>query len=177
MPVLNQGLLNQGANLGPEGIYILKDNYANIVVDPDNNYVRPDKPEGEDDIVDITWFGLSDPDSKVVISSTGWTGSGILIVEGNLRITGGTFSRIIYVTGTCVLDVTGNASITGEIYVEGDVDIRGNPQLTYDTNAITDALGYFSEEGVYNLIMLSSNSNCKEPSIYLCKPTVQIWYK
>ena len=79
-----------------------------------------------------------------MISETGWSGSGILVVDGNLTITGGHFSGIIWVIGG--LRVSGNPVIDGAIFVESgaevDTTLTGNPTVSFDANAVSDAFGF-----------------------------------
>lgn len=70
------------------------------------------------------------------VTSSGWTGNGILIVNGDFKMTGGQFSGIIYVKGS--FDMSGNASVVGAVFSENTADIElstGSSQLTYDTVA------------------------------------------
>jgi len=86
----------------------------------------------------VTW---ADTAAGMSITSSGWSGSGILVVNGNLTITGGTFSGIIWVIGT--LRVSGNPVINGAIFVESgaevDTTLTGNPTVSYDSNAVNSA--------------------------------------
>lgn len=96
-----------------------------------------------DDKKQITWFKLVN-NSDAQISSNSWTGEGIIIVEdGDLRITGGTFNGVIWVMGT--LFVAGNPTITGAIYVDGTVEdittITGTPVITFDKGELVEAFG------------------------------------
>jgi len=91
-------------------------------------------------VQNITWVDGS-PDQSQITSNT-WTGSGIWIVNGDLKITGGTFEGILWVTGS--LEVTaGNPIISGAVFVESTmtVDILGNLTLTHDADAIAEAFG------------------------------------
>jgi hypothetical protein len=112
----------------------MEDNATNLYTDPENNV----SPVGE-----ITWSNLETID-EMTISDNNWQGSGILVVNGDLRITGGTFRGIIWVIGT--LWVSGNPVIDGAIYVESGAEfettLTGNPTVSYDSDAISDAFGY-----------------------------------
>ena len=116
---------------------------ANVVTDPVDNYTP---------VEGITWFELDlNTDTGVKISSEDedgedmvppWSGSGIMIVDGYLKITGeSTFDGIIWIMGNCDLDLRGCAKINGAIFVEGAADVRGTPELTYDRDAVGGALG------------------------------------
>ncbi len=114
----------------------MKANLATVVTDPENNYTP---------VEGITWFELVD-NSRVQITQSGWTGSGVMIVEGNLKMTGGIFNGIIYVTGDCDVDMAGNTVINGAIFVEGDIDITGNVTINYDSGAVGSAMTGLSQE-------------------------------
>lgn len=91
----------------------------------------------------ITWVDLS-PGEEFRVSSSGWVGSGILVVAGDAQITGGIFSGIIYVIGK--LRMSGNPVINGTILAESkteiDTNLTGNVTINYDPAAIADALSY-----------------------------------
>ncbi len=111
----------------------MKDNATNLYVDPENN-VTP--------VNSVTWSDLDTTD-EMTISDSNWTGNGILVVNGDLRITGGYFSGVIWVVGS--LWVSGNPIIDGAIYVECgaevDTTVTGNPVVSYDSDAVADAFG------------------------------------
>jgi len=112
-----------------------------VVVDPANNYGPVPRPaetyidnapangqydEGEaftdsngsgswDDEMRTTWFEVPEG-GKAKITNAGWSGSGILVVEGDIEVNGGTFTGVLYVIG--------NLSIAGNDGLEG-YDIRG----------------------------------------------------
>ncbi len=84
----------------------------------------------------ITWIEPNATDPQ--ITQDGWTGTGLLIVEDDLKITGGTFGGVIWVVGT--LDISGNPLITGSIFVECgatiETTVTGNPTIIFDSEAI-----------------------------------------
>lgn len=94
----------------------------------------------------ITWIKITDPDGQLTIPSTGWSGSGILVVEGETKIEGGTFDGILWVIGE--LTITGNAHLSGTIVSECTVDVTtqvaGNPVLEWNNTKINSALGLLS---------------------------------
>jgi len=108
----------------------MKSNLANVVIDPETNFSP---------VSGITWFELDD-NIRVQISEKAWVGSGIMIVEGDLKLSGGTFDGIIWVTGNCDMDIAGNAKINGAIFVEGSANITGDAALSYDQDAVDDSL-------------------------------------
>lgn len=90
-----------------------------------------------------TWVDINTA-AEMKVSDSGWSGSGILVVDGDLTITGGHFSGIIWVIGT--LRVSGNPVIDGAIFVESgaevDTTLTGNPTVSFDANAVSNAFGF-----------------------------------
>ena len=79
--------------------------------------------------------GVNNPN----ITPDGWIGSGLLIVEGDLMIAGGTFDGVIWVVGT--LHISGKPAINGSIFVGGGATIEttvvtGNPTITFVSQPI-----------------------------------------
>lgn len=68
----------------------------------------------------LTWVSAPTGEQSQ-ITRNDWRGAGILIVEGDLKITGGIFNGVIWVSG--VLRISGNPVITGAIFVEGGVTV------------------------------------------------------
>jgi len=111
---------------------------------------------GECDEYKITWFEVP-AGNKAKITATGWRGAArndvtgllddgtILVVEGNIEITGGDFYGVLYVTGNLTF-AAGNSTITGTIIVDGDVEditqVQGTTVVTYDPDKIIEAFGY-----------------------------------
>jgi len=89
----------------------------------------------------ITWIT-----NNFKIAADAWVGSGIMIVNGDLTITGGTFNGIIWVIGK--LSISGNPVINGSIFVEGgatvDTTITGTAKISFDPSAIDAAFSNFS---------------------------------
>lgn len=116
----------------------IKRNATNLYIDPANNITPVD---------DITWAEVP-PSDEMIISDSNWQGSGILVVDGDLRITGGYFRGIIWVIGK--LWVSGNPVIDGTIFVECgaefDTTLTGNPTVSYDSDAIGDAFGHLPSD-------------------------------
>lgn len=86
----------------------------------------------------LTW--ISAPGVESQITQNGWSGAGVFIVDGNLKITGGVFNGIIWVVGT--LTISGNPVITGGLFVEGgvtvDTEISGTAIINRGTQAEVD---------------------------------------
>lgn len=116
---------------------------------PDTYYGDdPDEvPFSNDPATGLTWIDSPDAESQVTSSFGGENGWGILIVEGDFKITGGNFSGIIYVTGDMNV-AAGNPVIEGGIFVECgatiDTTILGNATITFSADAAGDAFAYMS---------------------------------
>lgn len=112
----------------------MESNSVNVYTDPENN-VSP--------VNATTWVNI-ETSEDFRITENGWTGNGILVVNGNAKITGGHFQGVLWVIGT--LWISGNPVIDGAIYVESgaefDTTLTGNPVVTYDADVISDAFGY-----------------------------------
>jgi len=103
-------------------------------IDPANNITPVDH---------VTWMDM-DTANEINITTTSWSGSGILVVDGDLNITGGHFSGIIWVIGT--LRVSGDPIIDGAIFVESGAEfeatLTGNPTVSYNSGAISNAFSF-----------------------------------
>ncbi len=96
-----------------------------------------------EDVTGITW--IDDPDGVGSrITSMGWHGDGILVVNGDLTITGGTFDGILWVIGTLEIGA-GNPVINGAVVVESDITesipLEGKLEVNYDREKINLAVG------------------------------------
>jgi len=102
--------------------------------DPANNITPVDH---------VTWVDINSL-TEMKITTSGWSGTGILVVDGNLNITGGHFSGIIWVIG--LLKVSGNPIIDGAIFVESgaefDTTITGSPTISFDSNVVSDVFSF-----------------------------------
>lgn len=99
--------------------------FATVYTNPGNNF--PDPANG------ITWI-----DGDANYTKKEWSGSGILIVTGDLKLTGGTFRGVIYVKGS--LDgQAGNSDVRGGIVMGGEARISGTSSIIYDSTEITNA--------------------------------------
>ena len=93
-------------------------------------------------VAGITYIETSG-NRKAKVTTTGWSGSGILIVDGVFELTGGYFEGIIWVESG-EFRVAGGAEVRGAIFINDDPEdiydhVRGTCDLTYD-QAIVDAL-------------------------------------
>jgi hypothetical protein len=106
----------------------MQDNATYKYTSPPNNKMPVEK---------ITWIN-----NNFQITDSGWVGSGIMIVNGDLRMTGGTFNGVIWVIGK--LSISGNPVIKGSIFVEGgptttDTTVTGTAKISLDQSAIDGA--------------------------------------
>jgi hypothetical protein len=90
----------------------------------------------------VTWYKITDPTKKLQVPRNGWTGTGIMVVEGNCDIEGGEFRGIIWVIGE--LKIAGNVVTFGAVISECDTevttDVTGTPALTWNQAAIDAAI-------------------------------------
>ena len=116
----------------------------------DNDLVNPhNNPSGVTGITYVTFTGSYPGTLKVTKSS--WSGSGILVVDGDANFTGGSFSGVMWIVGR--LRINGNDGFNGAIYVEGlgpggeilPVPVLGTCVISYDEAAIILALGYVGQ--------------------------------
>jgi len=112
----------------------MRNGATHLYTDPANNITPVDH---------VTWVDINSL-AEMKITASGWSGSGILVVNGDLNITGGHFSGIIWVIGT--LKVSGNPVIDGAIFVESgaefDTTITGSPTISFDSNAVSSVFGF-----------------------------------
>ena len=107
----------------------------------DNYYEDP--PNNVTPIENLTWVEYVSQ-TEFQITDNNYVGSGILIVNGDFVITGGTFDGIIWIVGN--LFVSGNPIINGAVFVESDIEIEGdavftgNCELNFTEGAVGDAL-------------------------------------
>ncbi len=122
----------------------------------DNHFIDPpNNPEGFED---ITWVSFANEGGELMVTTEGWTGSGILVVDGDAQFSGGSFDGVMWITGD--LFINGNNGFDGAVYVEGgihynDVIVLGNCQITYDYAAILAAFEDATLSLDYGLKILS----------------------
>jgi hypothetical protein len=88
----------------------------------------------------VTWVNVR---SGAELDITGGTGSGLLIIEGDVKIRGSAvFNGLVYIIGR--LTTRGNFAVNGGVYVESnvtvDTDIGGSTLITYNIDNIGSAL-------------------------------------
>lgn len=91
----------------------------------------------------ITYVELTG--SNKLQMSGNWSGSGILIVDGNFKDTGqADFDGVIWVNNG-YFQMTGQSEINGAVYVDTDpadtVKMAGNAEVNYDQTIVTSLLG------------------------------------
>ncbi|RLD65979.1 MAG: hypothetical protein DRI84_05765 [Bacteroidetes bacterium] len=74
------------------------------------------------DSLGIIWIN-----GNLKVTNDGWDESGILVVNGDATFQGGSFSGIMWIIGD--LYINGNNGFEGAIYVEGGIDIEGDPLI------------------------------------------------
>ncbi|MFA4888654.1 MAG: hypothetical protein WC628_03640 [Candidatus Omnitrophota bacterium] len=113
-------------------------------------------PNNTQPVNGITWVDLSGDDPLTATafdSSSGWTGTGLLIIDGHrnaltndipaLNFTGhGSFQGMIWVMGTAKIAGT---PIVGSVFAESDpsstTKISGNVTMKFDSDAVIGAFG------------------------------------
>lgn len=92
-------------------------------------------PSNNSPATKITWVT-----GNFAVSTTGWYGTGILVIDGNFNMTGGQFDGVIFITGS--FKMSGNAVIRGGIYTLAMADvagITGTSSISYDAAKVSDA--------------------------------------
>lgn len=119
---------------------------THLYIDPDNNQTPVDN---------VTWMETVE-NTKVTISSDTWSGSGILVIDGDLHLSGGYFAGIIWVMGDCIMG-TGNPTVEGALFIEGESDIdvtkiTGNPIINYNSDEVNKTYALSLGGAQYQLI-------------------------
>jgi len=114
-----------------------------------------DKKADQNNVIDgITWF----QGNLKITNMGGWKRKGILVVEGNLTMEGGTYDGIIWVKGSAKM-INGKDLVNGAVFVaddsKGQTTINGNCAINFKPAAIDEAFGYFGNgypQTVHNII-------------------------
>ncbi len=114
----------------------------------DNDYTDP--PNNVTPVEGITYIETTG-NNKAHFTNHFWTGSGILIVDGEFHMTGGTFDGIIWVEGDGRNEsfmMSGNGLVQGTIFINTHPDaqtkVTGNCDVYYDENIIQTLLSTYS---------------------------------
>jgi hypothetical protein len=102
---------------------------ANVYENPKNNFPNPANG--------ITWV-----EGDAQYTKSGWCGQGILIVTGDLILTGGVFNGIIYVMGNADVSA-GNADVNGAVFIKGEAKFAGINSVEYDVAAVNGVGQYY----------------------------------
>lgn len=145
------GSSHQGSNLDFEEVFGMTKDAVKAIAEQaaasGSGYIYTNPSENQQPVNGITWVELTGS-NKYKISSN-WSGSGLLIVNGNgmnlaLEITGDwTFTGMIWVIGK--VKIAGNPQITGALFAESSTgiesDISGNPTISFGTAEVSSAFG------------------------------------
>lgn len=122
-----------------------------------NHYVDPANNQGP--CSDITWIEFTAPNGVYKVTTTGWSGSGLTVIDGDAEFVGGNFYGILWVSGE--LRIAGNLQVDGALYVEGGTEISatvisGSPVIEFSVEAVSDFLGtvFFPTEMEYNFVSI-----------------------
>ncbi|HPR17509.1 MAG TPA: hypothetical protein PLD62_04610 [Candidatus Cloacimonadota bacterium] len=107
------------------------------------NHYYTDPPNNQTPCEDITWVDITGSGSFKV-STTGWYGSGLTVIDGDADFSGGNFYGVLWITGE--LRITGNLIVDGALFVEGGTEIAatvisGSPVIEFSVEAVSDFLG------------------------------------
>ncbi|MCK5050866.1 MAG: hypothetical protein KAS53_03960 [Candidatus Cloacimonetes bacterium] len=110
----------------------------------DNDYTNP--PNNVDPVNGITFIETTG-NNKVHFTNHHWSGSGILIVDGEFDMTGGTFDGIIWVEGGRFM-ITGNGLVRGSIFINSEPEeqnkVTGNCDIYYDETIVQTFLSTYN---------------------------------
>lgn len=105
----------------------------------------------------ITWVNITTGSFKV--TTTSWSGSGLMIINGDADFSGGSFYGILWVTGE--LYIAGNLQVQGALYVEGGTEISatviaGSPVIDFSVTAISEFLSTttFPTDMTFNIVSI-----------------------
>ncbi|MFC1898056.1 hypothetical protein ACFLYJ_00630 [Candidatus Cloacimonadota bacterium] len=127
-----------------------------------NTYMDP--PNNISPCNNVTWVNFSDPSNSMKVTTTAWSGSGLMIINGDASFSGGSFRGILWVTGE--LYIAGNLQIEGALYVEGGTEISatviaGSPVIDFSVTAISEFLSTatFPTDMQYNIVSIFDESD------------------
>ena len=110
----------------------------------DNDYTDP--PNNVTPVNGITYIEATG-NNKAHFTNHHWSGSGILIVDGEFHMTGGTFDGIIWVEGGRFM-MSGNGLVQGTIFINSESDeqtkVTGNCDVYYDRDIVQQLLSTYN---------------------------------
>jgi hypothetical protein len=74
------------------------------------------------------------------LKMTGGRGQGILLINGNLDVTGN-FYYVGLIVATGNIKISGSSVFRGALLAQGNIDSEGNTDVAYSACAIANALG------------------------------------
>ncbi len=124
----------------------------------DNDYTNP--PNNVTPVNGITYIETTG-NNKAHFTNHHWSGSGILIVDGEFHMTGGTFDGIIWVEGGRFM-MSGNGLVQGTIFINADPDeqtkITGNCDVYYDEDIVQQLLSTYNISSGPEITIISWNN-------------------
>ena len=109
-----------------------------------NYYVNP--PDNKMPVEDVTYIKMGGgghkkkgPSSKFDVTSSTWSGTGVLVIDGDARFSSGQFNGIIWVTGW--VDIWGDFVLNGAILAEDEIWIGGSScSINYNSSIIEQSI-------------------------------------
>jgi hypothetical protein len=110
-----------------------------------NTYINPSN--NPQPCTGITWISITNPSGSAKFTTANWSGSGLMVIDGDADFSGGYFYGILWITGE--LRITGNLVVAGALFVEGGTEIAatvisGSPTIEFSVQAVSDFLGTVS---------------------------------
>ncbi len=106
----------------------------------DNDYVNP-----HNNVSPVN--GITYIEGDAHFTNHHWSGSGLLIVDGDFHMTGGTFDGIIWVEGGRFM-ISGNGLVNGSIFANSDPDeqthVTGNCDIYYNQTIVQQILSTYN---------------------------------
>ncbi|MFC1898055.1 hypothetical protein ACFLYJ_00625 [Candidatus Cloacimonadota bacterium] len=102
------------------------------------NYYKnpPDNPMPAED---VTYIELKGKDASFDVTSSAWSGTGVLVIKGDANFSSGQFNGVIWVSGK--LSIDGDFALNGAIFAEKDIEIEDSScSLTYSSAIVEQAI-------------------------------------
>ncbi len=136
------GNVEENVNLDFETVFGMT--MAQMRAIADNDYTNP--PNNVTPVNGITYIETTG-NNKAHFTNHHWSGSGILIVDGEFHMTGGTFDGIIWVEGGRFM-MSGNGLVQGTIFINAEPDeqtkVTGNCDVYYDEDIVQQLLSTYN---------------------------------